>query len=56
MRKADLQKHKFDGKMKLALFLGLILLAVALQISHSALEGEVVGAILVLAGVNKAAQ
>ena len=53
MKKTDLQKHKFDSKLRLGIFFGLILLALFLQIFHSSLVGEVVAAILVLAGVNR---
>lgn len=53
MKKIELQKYKFDGKVRYATFLGLIALAVSMQIINSSYVGEVIAAILVLAGVNR---
>jgi hypothetical protein len=51
MKKVDYDRHRFDGKIKIAIFFGLILLAFILQLFHSSLTNEVVVGILILAGV-----
>lgn len=53
MKRMELQKHKFDSKLRFATFFGLLIFALGLQILHSPLVGEVIAAALVLAGVNK---
>lgn len=53
MKKIELQKHKFDSRLRFAIFAGLALFAVGLQLTHSPYVGEVVAAVLVLAGVVK---
>lgn len=50
MKKAELQKHKFDAKVKLAIFFGLLLLAGFLELIHSSTAGEVIGGLMLLAG------
>ena len=50
MKKVDLQKHKFDTKVKLVIFFGLLILAGFLESIHSSIAGEVVGGVIVLAG------
>lgn len=56
MKKLELQKHKFDEKMRLAIFVALLLFAGFLELSHSPLSGEVVTLIVGLAGGNALAK
>jgi hypothetical protein len=46
MRRIELEKHKFDQKLKFGVFLALMCLAIFLDLQHSTLVGEVVGTLI----------
>jgi hypothetical protein len=52
MRRAELQKHKFDERMKLGLIVILLAFAGYLSTTGSAMAGEVVTLIIGLVGGN----
>lgn len=52
MKKAELQKHKFDMKVKLLVFFALLIFAGFLEVIHSTMANEVIFGIIGLAGGN----
>ena len=52
VKKADLQKHKFDAGVKLAVFFALLFFAGFLELVHSGMANEVIFGIIGLAGGN----
>lgn len=50
MKTVDLQKHKFDAKVKLAVFFALLIFAGFLELIHSGMSNEVIFGIIGLAG------
>jgi hypothetical protein len=50
VKKAELQKHKFDTRAKLSVFFALLVFAGFLEAMHSNMAGEVITGIIGLAG------
>lgn len=50
MKKAELQRHKFDTVAKLSVFFALLIFAGFLEATHSAMANEVIFGVIGLAG------